>query len=168
MAEEKKAYKIRKTIIANYGDGDLGKTKSVILAYERLKSIADKDEKGDVQEETICKPENLNGDICYILTINKVKVGITSQGDPRSAQKWLLEELVNKGCKIILATCRYYGATTDAILAYYPDYRVYWTCNARLYEHKTSPRVAPIGILDRFNENWAREIANLIESWCYA
>ena len=159
---------VEKTIIANYGDGDLGKTKSVILAYEKLRKDADKDENGNVKEEPICKPEDLNGDICYILTINNVKVGISSQGDPRSAQKWLLEELVNKGCQIILATCRYYGATTDAILAYYPDYRIYWTSNARLYEDRTRPRVAPKGILDCFNENWAEELARLIESWCYA
>lgn len=168
MADEKKVYMVQKTIIANYGDGDLGKTKSVILAYEKLRKVADKDENGNVKEEPICKPGDLNGDICYILTINNVKVGISSQGDPRSAQKWLLEELVNKGCQIILATCRYYGATTDAILAYYPDYRIYWTSNARLYEHKTYPRVAPKGVCNRFNEQWADEIANLIESWCNA
>ena len=168
MADEKKVNKVQKTIIANYGDGDLGKTKSVILAYEKLRKVTDKDENGNVKEEPICKPEDLNGDICYILTINNVKVGISSQGDPRSAQKWLLEELVNKGCQIILATCRYYGATTDAILAYYPDYRIYWTSNARLYEHKTYPRLAPKGICDRFNEQWAEGIANLIESWCFA
>lgn len=159
---------VEPTIIANYGDGDLGKTKSVILAYEKLRKIADKDKDGNVKEETICKPEDLNEDICYILTINNVKVGISSQGDPRSAQKWLLEELVNKGCQIILATCRHYGATTDAILVYYPDYRIYWTSNARLYEYKTYPRVAPKGIQSRFNDNWATEIANLIEAWCYA
>lgn len=168
MADEKKVYMVQKTIIANYGDGDLGKTKSVILAYEKLRKVADKDENGNVKEEPIGKPEDLNGDICYILTINNVKVGISSQGDPRSAQKWLLEELVNNGCQIILATCRYYGATTDAILAYYPDYRIYWTSNARLYEHKTYARVAPKGVCNQFNEQWAEEIANLIESWCSA
>ena len=167
MVEEKKNM-VANTIIANYGDGDLGKTKSVIMVYERLRKIADKDEDGKVKEELICDSKALNGDICYILTINNIKVGISSQGDPRSAQKWLLEELVNKGCQIILATCRHYGATTDAILAYYPDYRIYWTSNARIYEHNISPRVAPKGLCKRFNEQWAEEIANLIESWCYA
>lgn len=167
MAEESK-HMSRMTIIANYGDGELGKTNSTIRVYEKLRKVADKDENGNVKEEPVCKQEDLNGDICYILTINNVKVGISSQGDPRSAQKWLLEELVNKGCQIILATCRYYGATTDAIQAYYPKYRIYWTCNARLYEHKTYPRIAPKGIQSRFNDNWATEIANLIEAWCYA
>lgn len=132
-----------------------------------MKEISDKDENGVVKEETICKQKDLNGDICVILTVNNVKVGISSQGDPRSAQKWLMEELVNKECQIILATCRYYGATTDVIQSYYPDYCIYWTCNARLYEHKTYPRIAPKGICNRFNDQWATEIANMIESWCY-
>jgi len=31
-----------------------------------------------------------------------------------------------------------------------------------------NPRVAPKSMQRRFNENWATEIANLIEAWCYA
>ena len=102
---------IEKTIIANYGDGDLGKSKSIILAFEKLRKVADKNENGEIKEEIVCPQDKLNGDICYILTINNVKVGISSQGDPRSAQKWLLEELDKRGCRIILTACRYYGAT---------------------------------------------------------
>ena len=51
--------------------------------------------------------------------------------------------------------------------SYMPEYRVIRSTNARLYEEDTHPRVAPKGIHDRFNEQWATEIANLIESWCY-
>lgn len=49
-------------------------------------------------------------------------------------------------------------------------YRIWRTSNARIYEYidKDNPRVAPKGIQTRFNENWAEEIANLIEAWCYA
>ena len=159
---------IEKTIIANYGDGDLGKSKSIILVHEKLRKVADKDENGEIKEEIVCPQDKLNGDICYILTINNVKVGISSQGDPRSAQKWLLEELDKRGCRIILTACRYYGATEREIEKYHPGYRIFWTCNARFYEHKTYPRIAPKRMLDRFDDQWAEEIAQLIESWCYA
>ena len=152
---------VTKTIIANYGDPNLGKTKSVIMAYEKLQQVAEK-------EDVLYTPVQLNGDICVILTINGIKVGVSSQGDPWSAQKSLLDELVEKGCQIILTACRYYGVTERNVESFMPDYRVYWTCNARLYEAGTNPRVAPKGIQTRFNENWADEIANMIESWCYA
>lgn len=152
---------VTKTIIANYGDPNLGKTKSVIMAYEKLQQVAEK-------EDVLYTPAQLNGDICVILTINGIKVGVSSQGDPWSAQKSLLDELVGNDCQIILTACRYYGVTEQNVKSFKPDYRVYWTCNARLYEDGTDPRVAPKGICDRFDEQWAEEIANLIESWCYA
>ena len=73
-------------------------------------------------------------------------------------------------CQIVVAACRHIGPTVKVIENYAKanEYRIYWTSNARFYEDRTSPRVAPKGILERFNENWATEIANLIESWCYA
>lgn len=108
-------------------------------------------------------------DVCALLEINGVKVGICSQGDPRSCQKGWMETLDAKDCSIILAACRYDGATAELIESYMDKgYRLFWTCNARIYENGTTPRVAPKSLRDRFNENWATEIANLIESWCYA
>ena len=152
---------IQKTIIANYGDPDLGKTTSVKLVCEKLKAIAD-------EEQELYTPAQLNGDICYILTINGVKVGISSQGDPWSAQKSLLDELVGNGCTIIITACRYMGVTERNVESFQPDYRIMWTCNARLYQNLGDKRIAPKSIQNRFNDQWATEIANLIESWCYA
>lgn len=74
---------MKKTIIANYGDPDLGKTTCVKLVCDKLSKVAE-----DVQ--VLYTPEQLNGDICVIVTINGIKVGISSQGDPWSAQKSLL------------------------------------------------------------------------------
>lgn len=152
---------VQKTIIANYGDENLGKTSSVKLVYEKLRKVAEK-------EEILYTPEQLNGDICVVLTINNVLVGISSQGDPWSAQKALLNELDGKGCQIILSACRYTGVTADNVKDFLATYRVFWTANARIYENGTDPRVAPKTIKNRFNEQWAEEIANLIDSWCYA
>ena len=153
---------VTKTIIANYGDPNLGKTKSVVLAYKKLK------DKGE--RKVICDPEYNNGDLCAIITINNVKVGFSSLGDSRSCQKEWLDSLVKEDCTIILTACHHSGATVTVIedTARANGYRIYWTSNARLFEDRTNPRVAPKGICDRFNEQWAEEIANLIESWCYA
>ena len=151
-----------KTIIANYGEPNLGKTESILKVYEKLKKVE--------TNKSGFAPHHDNGDICDVLVINGIKVGICSQGDPKSCQKGWMDILVNQEeCPIILAACRYYGATVTLIESYQQQgYRIIWTCNARLYEHNTDPRVAPQGILNRFNEQWATEIANLIESWCYA
>ena len=150
---------VQPTIIANYGDWDLGKTKSILTAYLILKEVASSHEILHTDKD----------DVCALLEINGVKVGICSQGDPKSCQKGWMETLVAKDCTIILAACRYDGATATLIESYQnKGYRLFWTCNARLYEAGTNPRVAPKGICARFNEQWATEIANLIESWCYA
>ena len=150
------------TIIANYGDPNLGKTESILMAYEKLKKVE--------TNKSGFTPHHDNGDICDVLEINGVKVGICSQGDPRSCQKGWMDILVNREkCTIILAACRHYGATTDLIMSYKnKGYRIIWTSNARIYEDNINQRVSPTGIRTRFNEQWSTEIANMIESWCYA
>ncbi len=159
MAEAEKKNMVQKTIIANYGDWDLGKTKSINLAYMKLKEISTIHEILHTDKD----------DVCALLVINGVKVGICSQGDPRSCQKGWMKTLYDKDCAIILAACRYDGATAELIESYMDKgYRLFRTCNARIYENGTTPRVAPKGICDRFNEQWAEEMARLIESWCYA
>ena len=152
---------VQKTIIANYGDPNLGKTESITLAYEKLKKVADKD-LGVIDVD--------NDDFCAWVEINKVKVGISSQGDPWSHQKQWLDDLIAKDCVIILAACHHSGATATVIMdqAKANGYRIYWTSNARIYEHETNPSIGPRSIRNRFNENWAEEIARLIEDWCYA
>lgn len=155
---------VQKTIIANYGDPNMGKTESVKLVYEKLQKVAI-EVTNEYGEMPLCKN---NDDVCAMLVINGIKVGICSQGDPKSCQKGWMERLVAANCSIILAACRHYGATVTLIESYQQQgYRIYWTSNARLFEHKTDPRIAPKGICDRFNEQWATEIANMIESWCY-
>jgi hypothetical protein len=155
---------VEKTIIANYGDPNLGKTESIKKLYELLKPF------DESKEPFYYKPEEHHGDLCARLIINNIPVGISSPGDPDSYQERWLKELIEKeNCRIIVVACQHSGDTVKVIENYTKanDYRIYWTSNARLFEDRTNSRVAPKGILDRFNENWAEEIANLIESWCY-
>ena len=145
---------VKPTIIANMGEGNVGKTDSIIMVYEKL-----------------CKrygiePIVLDKDICEVVKINGIKVGISSFGDTRQMVKEHLDELKGKGCQIIVTACRN-NHDMVCLLNEYDHYRIWRTSNARLFEQNTHPRVAPKGMLKRFNENWAEEIANLIESWCY-
>jgi len=159
---------VEKTIIANMGEGDVGKTESITMVYEKLKNVADSEKD---QAGTKLK------DICEVVRINGVKVGIASDGDTISIVRRNLDELVDKGCRIILTACRS-NHQMVCLLNEYTDknknkdkdknYRIWRTSNARIYESGTTPRVAPKGMLNRFNEQWAEEMARMIEDWCYA
>lgn len=147
---------VQPTIIANIGEGNVGKTESIIMVYEKLKNVKE-DRK----------------DICEVIEINKVKVGIASDGDLQAIVRNNLNELALKEkCQIILIACRNNHDSAVLLNEYKNEYkyRIWRTSNARIYEYidKDNPRVAPKGMQTRFNENWATEIANLIEAWCYA
>lgn len=147
---------VEPTIIANMGEGNVGKTESIIMVYEKLMNVK----------------ENRK-DICEVVEINGVKVGIASDGDTLKIVRRNLDFLTEAGCQIILTACRNRHDSVALLNEYRNNknkYRLWRTSNARIYEYidKDNPRVAPKGIQVRFNEQWATEIANLIESWCYA
>ena len=155
---------MKKTIIANFGEGDTGKTGSILLVFDKLCKVA---EGNPVDRE----PDKKNKkDVCAWLTINNVKIGIASDGDSQAIVRDNLDFLTAAGCQIILTACRNNHDSVVLLNDYKNEYkyRIWRTSNARIYENGTNPRVAPKGIQTRFNENWATEIANLIESWCYA
>lgn len=137
------------------GEGNVGKTESIIMVYEKLMNV-----KIDRK------------DICEVVTINNVKVGIASDGDSIKIIEANLDRLAKANCRIILTACRNNHDSVVLLNKYKNEYkyRIWRTSNARIYEYidKDNPRVAPKGIQTRFNENWAEEITNLIESWCYA
>lgn len=160
MAEAKREHRIRETIIANCGEGNTGKTSSILMLYAKLRKAGGKEKQNiEIDEKK---------DICEVVKINGINVGISSFGDTRQTVKEHLDELKGKGCQIIVTACRNNHKMIKLLKECAQGYRLIRTSNARLYEETTDPRVAPKGILDRFNENWATEIANLIESWCYA
>lgn len=143
---------VEPTIIANFGEGDTGKSDSIKRVYEKLMNV-------EVDRK----------DICEVVTINKIKIGIASDGDSIKIIEANLDRLAKAGCQIILTACRS-NHNSVVLLNKYKNqgYRIWRTSNARIYESGTNPRVAPKGILNRFNDHWATEIANLIEAWCYA
>ena len=151
---------VEPTIIANFGEGDTGKSDSIKRVYEKLCQVIGKN------------PGDLDKDICETIEINKIKIGIASDGDSIKIIEANLDRLAKAGCRIILTACRNNHDSVVLLNKYKNEYkyRIWRTSNARIYEYidKNNPRVAPKGIQTRFNENWAEEIANLIEAWCYA
>lgn len=149
---------VESTIIANFGEGDTGKSDSIKKVYVKLCQVIGKN------------PGDLDKDICGTIEINKIKVGIASDGDSIKIIEANLDRLAKAGCRIILTACRSNHNSVVLLNKYKNEYkyRIWRTSNARIYENGTNPRVAPKGIQTRFNENWATEIANLIEAWCYA
>ena len=149
------------------GEGDVGKTESIIMVYEKLMNVADskKDQAGTKQGE---KDQVKRMDICEVVEINGVKVGIASDGDTREAVRGHLEYFKDGGCGIILIAGRANNPMVKLLkdFADKNEYRLWRTSNARIYEEVT--RVAPKGMINRFNEQWAEEMGNLIEDWCYA
>ena len=149
---------VQPTIIANCGEVETGKSDSIKQVYVKLCKIYGKD------------PGVLDEDICETLKINNTLIGIASDGDTLKIVEKNLKELTQQGCQIILTACRNNHDSVVLLNKYKNEYRIWRTSNARIYEYvdKDNPRVAPKGIQTRFNENWATEIANLIESWCYS
>lgn len=165
MAEAEEKNMVQKTIIANYGTENVGKTTSVKLVYNKLHTLIMDENCRDLHS-----PEDNNGDLCAILTINNIKVGVSSLGDKCDEHAEWLDELVAEECDIILAACHDNDETTKKIYSLEKKgYRILWTENARFYQEiDKNGHKAPKALTTRFNEHWAEEMANLIESWCYA
>lgn len=165
MAKDNNIHMTQKTIIANYGIENVGKTTSVKLVYHKLHQLI-----ADENCRDLHSPEDNNGDLCAIITINNKKVGISSLGDNIEQYAEWLDELVGEECDIILVACHDYDDTTKKIYSLQAKgYRILWTENARIYEEiDKNIHNAPKALLSRFNEQWAEEIANLIDNWCYA
>lgn len=147
------------TIIANCGEWNVGKTGSILLLYAKLRKAAGM----DMPDGLV----NKNEDICEVVTINGIRVGVSSFGDTKQTVKEHLDELRDKDCQIIVTACRNNNAMIRLLKDCARGYRLIRSSNARICEETTNSRIAPKGICDRFNEQWAEEMANLIESWCY-
>jgi len=106
-----------KTIIALRGVAKQGKSASIKMAYALLK-----DAYPNAQVEELY----IGVDIAVVITINGVKVGIESQGDPNSRQFRSLDHFVSIGCKVIICATRSRGDTVDAVNALAGKYKIDW------------------------------------------
>jgi hypothetical protein len=106
-----------KKVIALRGRSNVGKSSTIKQAYELLLAKYPRAEK---------EHEIFRVDIRVVLTINGVKVGIESQGDPGSRLVESLRLFVKLGCKIIVCATRTKGKTVDAVNKLEPNYEIFW------------------------------------------
>ncbi|WP_431287444.1 hypothetical protein [Roseateles chitinivorans] len=107
-----------KTIIALSGAANRGKSTTLRLLIEKIKA---KYPTAGIEEKLF------KIDITIILTINGVKVGIETQGDPNSRLGTSLARFVENKCKVIICASRSYGGTVDLVhTAANAGYEVKW------------------------------------------
>ena len=113
-----------KTILALRGAGNRGKSTSLSMLVDKIMAeypIADLNER------------RYKIDVTMIITINGVKVGIETQGDPNSRLGASLKRFVESKCKVIVCASRSYGGTVDLInVAASSGYVVKWFDKAKV------------------------------------
>ena len=105
------------TIIALRGVANRGKTASIKRVYDLLKGAYSK---AMFQEIVV------GVDIQIIITIDGVKVGIESQGDPNSRLEESLEGFKKAKCDIIFCACRTRGMTVGWVNSLSPKYHIHF------------------------------------------
>ncbi len=104
-------------IIAVWGTSNTGKTETIKKVYElRLKKYP------AAKEE----PFRMRVDIKVVITIDGIKIGIESQGDPNGRLDDSLKCFVKKGCNLIICATRTSGMTVNFVQEYEPPYTIKW------------------------------------------
>ena len=106
-----------KKIIALRGVANRGKSCTLKKVYHLL-----------IEKYPDCNIEYLKDrvDIRAVLTVNDVKIGLESQGDPGSRLFKSLKLFVTLECQIIICATRSRGATVDAVNNLEGTYEILW------------------------------------------
>ena len=111
------------TLIALSGIANSGKTETIKLVFETLKSFP------GVQ----IIQKDLQNDIFIILMYKKNKLGITSQGDNRIFLDDKFEIFQNEKCNIVICATRTRGGTCDAVNEMADKYVIQWVNKSEYY-----------------------------------
>jgi hypothetical protein len=124
---------MKKTIFANWGHADQGKSDTV----KRIAQIILATYPTATTSHTTI---NYLSDIRVIITIGKVTIGIESQGDPNSELFESLKMFSSANCDIIICSTRTSGRTVDAVNALHSShgYDIVWVTNHRSNEKSQS------------------------------
>jgi len=109
---------MKKEVIGLRGKRNVGKSQTIRKVYDLLKS-----RHKNVKEEykSLAKV-----DVRVVLTINRAKIGIESQGDPSSRLEESLLLFVKVECTVIVCATRTRGQTVKAVEKLQPDYELLW------------------------------------------
>lgn len=140
---------MKKTIIANWGHAQQGKSDTV----KRVARIILDNYPTATTDPTAI---DFSVDIKVVITIDKIKIGIESQGDPNSRLFESLKEFAKINCDLIICSTRTSGGTVDAVSALHAsdNYEIIWATNYRSNEKNQ----------DTLNNLSARQIFELIQN----
>jgi hypothetical protein len=110
-----------KKIIVVTGVSDRGKSETINEAYDILRSKYP----GAEVKELFRRRKNTR-DIKVLITINGVKIGIESQGDPKSTVRLFvsLPEFVDMGCEVIVCAAHENSITMGEVNKYAGEYQI--------------------------------------------
>jgi hypothetical protein len=120
---------MKKTVFANWGHAQEGKSETVKrIALEITSAYPTATTNPDVID--------YSGDIQVIITIGNTKIGIESQGDPKSRIFESLTKFSSANCDIIVCSTRTSGATVHAVTELHAShgYDIVWVTNHRSKE----------------------------------
>jgi hypothetical protein len=99
---------MQKLVIANKGRSYHGKTQALKKVIEDLLSNGAKEVKR--------KTYSIDEDETAILDYKGIRIGIETQGDPKSRLFPSLKDFVQENCEIIVCACRTSGNTYEAVV----------------------------------------------------
>ena len=119
---------MKPTIIALKGKANCGKTKTLTRVLAMLKN----------QPNAKIEEEKKLGDFdsFAIIIIGKVKVGITTEGDPGGLLEINIDIFIKAGCQVIICACRTRQSTRDVISKFEASLDVILICQT--YDHDQS------------------------------
>lgn len=140
---------MNKLVIANSHKGEHGKSASVKEVFNQLST------KYPANVQVIIN----DGDIKAIIEVKGIKVGIESQGDPKSRMPQSMDDFVAAGCDIIVTACRTKWATYDKVDIDLRSngYDIIWTSNDKYYDKSNTH------VINILNDRYAKRIIQLIE-----
>ena len=113
---------MNKTIIGIYGRANEGKSSSIKLVCQKILR--------DYPNTSVPEEVNYSGDIFVIINLGSIRIGIESQGDPKSRMisEDTIRKLAEAKCDIIICATRTGGETVKKVdtIADEFDYHTLW------------------------------------------
>ena len=127
-----------RTLLVNKGVADRGKSASIKMLVQEILSVYKQASYQAYhynynQEQFFNADLSYKGDVTVIINIDGTKIGIESQGDPKSIIFKSLPFFVDQNCDIIVCASRTYGATYDIVeeISSEHNYDLIWLTNPR-------------------------------------
>jgi len=138
---------MKKTVFANWGHARQGKSDTI----KRIAKIILVNYPNATTDPTEI---DFSADITVTITIDELKIGIESQGDPNSRLPDSLKKFSGDNCDIIVCATRTSGETEKTVQRLAPKYEIIWVTNYRYDQYDKA---------EKLNQFSAGQIFSLIQ-----